>query len=90
MNEACEADTTKLSLSGELTIYFAHELKNLLLTALDENCDVDIDVAEVSEVDTAGLQLVLLAQKELESKGHRLRLLNANPEILKTLALYRL
>ena len=87
-NQTASALPLQLSLSGELTIYSVQELKSLLLTAVDGNSDVTIDMSEVSEVDTAGLQLVLLARKELESRGLHLTLSAANSEITDTLNLF--
>ena len=91
MNELYpQTEATHLSLSGELTIYSVHELRNLLLTALDENRDIDIDMSEVSEVDTAGLQLVLIAQRDAEAQGRRLRISGCHPEVREALAFYNL
>ena len=55
---------SKLVIEGELTIYTAAELKQKLADALDGAAAVEIDLAQVGEIDTAGLQLLLLAQRE--------------------------
>ena len=66
-----------LALEGELSIYRAAELKTALLGALDM-ADVDggfeLDLSKVSEIDSSGLQLVLLAGREARSAGKPLRL----------------
>ena len=61
-------------LEGELTIYRAAELKPLLLAALPGTGPIEIDLAEVSEVDTAGLQLLMLLRREAQALGRALHL----------------
>lgn len=91
MNEPClDTEATQLTLSGELTIYSVHELRELLLRAIDENRDIDVDMSEVSEVDTAGLQLVLLARREVEARGQQLRISGCDSEVREALAFYNL
>jgi len=63
-----------VKLEGELTIYRANELKPVLLAALDGAADVHFDLAGVSEIDTAGVQLLLLVRREAATRGLRLRL----------------
>lgn len=66
-----------LSLSGEMTIYAAGEIKDLLVDRLAANETLEIDLAGVSELDCAGVQLLLMlnqeaqrAQKPLRWRGH--------------------
>ena len=63
-------------LEGELTIYRAAELKPLLLAALPGTGPIELDLAEVSEVDTAGLQLLMLLRREAQVLGRPLHLRN--------------
>lgn len=61
-------------LDGELTIYRAAELKPLLLGALPGTGPIELDLAKVSEVDTAGLQLLMLLRREALAQGRPLQL----------------
>ena len=63
-----------IALEGELTIYRAAELKPLLLAALPGTGPIELDLAEVSEVDTAGLQLLMLLRREAQALGRALQL----------------
>jgi len=54
----------KLAIEGELTIYTAAELKEKIGALLSGDGAIEIDLAQVGEIDTAGLQLLLLAQRE--------------------------
>ena len=62
MNILCEKSDSsmKMKIQGDMTIYHAAESKPILLRALDEATDLDIDLSAVSEIDSAGLQLLLL------------------------------
>lgn len=54
---------TRLCLEGELTIYRAAELKEAILTALDQESLLELDLSGVTELDTAGVQLLMLARR---------------------------
>ena len=63
-----------IAIGGELTIYRAAELKPLLLAALPGTGPIELNLAEVSEVDTAGLQLLMLLRREAQALGRALHL----------------
>lgn len=65
-----------IALDGELTIYRAAELKPLLLAALPGTGPILLELAEVTEVDTAGVQLLLLLRREALAAGRTLHLLH--------------
>ena len=58
-----------LSLVDDLTIYHALEQKNALLAALAGTDDLELDLMHVGEIDTAGLQLLILLKKEAQRAG---------------------
>ena len=58
-----------LSLTEDLTIYHALEQKNALLAALAGTDDLELDLMHVGEIDTAGLQLLILLKKEAQRAG---------------------
>lgn len=59
----------KCELAGELTIATASEVKAKLLRALEENPSLDVDTHDVNEVDTAGIQLLVVALSSASTKG---------------------
>lgn len=62
-----------LRVDGEMTIYRAGEVAQTLFAAVRAHAgDVSLDLSDVTEFDTAGLQLVLMARRMVEAKGHRL------------------
>ena len=67
-------DTAALRIEGELTIYRAAELKDALIAPLASGATLEVDLAGVTELDTAGLQLLMLAKKCAQAQGGNLRL----------------
>lgn len=62
----------RISLQEDLTIYQALEQKQLLLNALNGADELELDLAQVAEIDTAGLQLLILAKREAQHAGKKL------------------
>lgn len=54
---------------GELTIYTAADSKAQLDAALAQGKALDIDLASVTEFDTAGLQILILAKRASQQAG---------------------
>jgi anti-anti-sigma factor len=74
--------TRRLVLSDDFTIYNAGVLKARLMAALDEVLALDIDIAQVAEIDTAGMQLLILAKREAARQGKELRIVAHSPTVL--------
>lgn len=68
-----------LHIEGELTIFRAMELKPALLQTppLD-----DIDLSGVTEIDTAGVQLLMLAKKTALADKRNLKLVAHSPAVI--------
>lgn len=63
-----------LTVTEDLTIYHALELKEKLLDALAQTADLELNLAQVGEMDTAGLQLLVLLKKEAQRAGKCVRI----------------
>ena len=57
-------DTCHVRISGEMTIYQAAALRQELLDIVGQCGNVTLDLSHVTEMDTAGLQLLLACQRE--------------------------
>ncbi len=73
-----------LRIEGELTIFRATELKPLMLPTSPLTA---IDLSGVTELDTAGLQLLMLAKKAAQAADLKLRLVGHSPEVLEVFEL---
>lgn len=72
---------------GELTIYTANDTKSLLLDALTNHPEVQVDLSQVSEMDTAGLQLLILAKQEAARNQVELRFTDHSAAVLDVIEL---
>lgn len=62
-----------------MVIYRAEELKALLLSALDTSASLEVNLSAVTEIDTAGLQILLLL-KQVSTETHKALTLVAHSE----------
>ncbi|MEO8299169.1 MAG: STAS domain-containing protein [Burkholderiales bacterium] len=76
-----------LRIEGEFTVYRAAELKSLLLDAVASEPLVEVDLSAVSELDTAGLQLLMLAKRSALAANRELRLVKHSPAVVDVLQL---
>jgi anti-sigma B factor antagonist len=80
----------KVKIDGAMTIYDAAAGKKVLLDALEGAHELEIDVSGVTELDTAGLQLLVLVKREALARGKRANLVAHSPAVLEVLDCYRL
>ena len=88
--ETGDGNTHKLAIGGAMTIYGAAEAMGPLLEALQGCHELEIDLAEVAEMDTAGAQLLVLLRREALSAGKRLTLSGHSPAVLEVFDCYGL
>lgn len=70
-----------LTLFDDLTVYHTLAQKNTLLDALKGASTLELDLAQVGEIDTAGLQLLLLVKREAARAGKEVRLTGHSPAV---------
>lgn len=63
-----------LAFSDELTIYGAASLQPRLQEALSRGQDIELDFSDVCEFDCAGVQLLLLLERECQALNRPLRI----------------
>lgn len=76
-----------LSIDGEMTIYTAAEYKTQLLDQLEDCEELELNLSEVAEMDSAGLQILLVLKREAEAAGRHLRLINHSRAVYEVLEL---
>jgi len=82
--------TCVMDLAGEMNIYCANEMKAALVNAMGQCTELEINLARVSEMDTAGMQLLMLAKREMADQGKTLRLTQHSPAVLEVMEIYDL
>jgi anti-anti-sigma regulatory factor len=74
--------STEFALPAELTIYTVNELLPLFKDWASHDADVlNIQAGAVSEIDAAGLQLLLSLAKTLAARDDRLALVDPSPAL---------
>lgn len=79
-----------LEIKGELTIFTAAELRRQLLEALATGRELEVDLAAVSEIDSAGLQLMVAAKREAAARQQLLHFTGHSPAVFEALELCKL
>lgn len=74
-------------LEGDLTIYTAAQLKEQVLAELTTRERLTLDLSAVSEIDTAGLQVLLLAGREALAAGKNFSIAQASGCVTEALQL---
>jgi anti-anti-sigma factor len=80
----------RVRLEGEMTIYQALELKQELMQRLHDCAEMEVSLAGVSEMDTAGFQLLVLAKREAARLGRPMRLVEHSPATLEVMDLFNM
>ncbi|AWI76712.1 anti-sigma B factor antagonist [Parazoarcus communis] len=62
---------TRVAIVDDMTIYNASAQKQQLLDALAVHDEIEIDLSAVAEIDTAGIQLLILVKREASRLGKR-------------------
>lgn len=71
-----------LGIGSDLTIYEVAQIKDLFANALSKKQSIRLDFCSVSEIDSAGIQLVLSFMKSLDELGLDIECCNVPDKIL--------
>ncbi len=83
--------TVQLAIHDEMTIYNAHSLKEMFLDHCHSGAqELQIDLSAVTELDSAGVQLLLLLKLEAQKRGFILRLLRHSEAVIEVFELLKL
>jgi anti-anti-sigma factor len=75
----------RLAIRDNMTIYQAQTQKDELLAALAGTEKLELDLSAVAEMDTAGLQLLLLVKREAIQHGKALTISGHSPTVQQVL-----
>jgi anti-anti-sigma factor len=80
----------RLEIKGELNIFTAAELRLQLLEAIATGTELDVDLSQVSEIDSAGLQLMIAAKRDAAVRNLTLNFTGHSPAVFDALELCKL
>ncbi|PKL37956.1 MAG: hypothetical protein CVV44_12370 [Spirochaetae bacterium HGW-Spirochaetae-1] len=79
-----------LSIKGDMTIYTVNELKQSLLNGLEGSTgQIELDLGQVSRIDTAGYQLLLLLDREALAENKKIVIKKLSGEVKRLFNLYK-
>ncbi|MFW5815935.1 MAG: STAS domain-containing protein [Wenzhouxiangella sp.] len=73
---------SQIALEGELTIYQAQALANEFLPLLERDESLVVDLSAVSDLDTSCAQLLMLARRHCQARGHHCALVNHSQPVI--------
>jgi len=74
-----------LKIEGSLSVYEVAELREKILAYLEKNKDMILDLEEVTECDTAGIQLLYSARKIAEEEGKTFTVTSASDPVFEAI-----
>lgn len=82
-----EAGIESVSPQGEMTIYHIAELAQAFLPLLATDALLVVDLKEVTDIDSSGAQLLMLARRERLQAGKKLTLVNHSDAVISLFSL---
>ena len=76
---------TRLAIEEDMTIYQAMAQKEQLLAALAATERLELDLSAVPQMDTAGLQLLLLLKREAQQQEKEMTIVGHSPTVQRIL-----
>lgn len=80
----------RLAVDGALLIYNAEEIKHRLIDTLHSVQLLELDLSHVNEIDTAGIQLLILAKQESQRQEKTLRIVAHSPAVQEVIEFYNM
>lgn len=81
----------RMRIVGEMTVYTAAALHKQVLAGVGERAATRLlDLSEVTEIDTAGLQILLVARRHASGLGRELQIVDPSPAVSEVLELLQL
>jgi anti-sigma B factor antagonist len=78
-----------VDLEGECTVYVVKELMSELMKEIEQAPQIQLNLSSVSDIDTAGFQLLIYLRREAERRGGRLTVSSMSGAVRSVLSLYR-
>ncbi len=72
-----------LRLEGSLTVYEVGEMREVLLTSLEEDQDLFVDITGITDCDTTGVQLLVSARKKAGNDKKKFVITGASDAVRK-------
>ncbi len=78
----------RLSFSGEITVNIVKKMKSGIIPLLSKYSDIELDLSDVTRIDSAGFQSLIFFRREAESCGKKFSLMNPSVDVIEMFTLY--
>src|SRR5262245_43833243 len=85
-----DGELVQIKIAAALNIYVAAEAKEQLLNALKQGQEVEVDLSELEELDTAGVQLMLMLKHEAQRANKACLFMHHGPAVREVMDLLNL
>lgn len=82
-----QRNTLRIAVAGDFTIGNAEAIRGQFLDAIESAADIEVDLGQVAEIDSAGVQIMIAAKREAAKRGRSLRFAGHSAAVLDTLDL---
>ncbi len=79
-----------LAVNDEMTIYTAAEQKGALLEHLSDCNEIELDLSGITEIDSAGLQLLMILKSEAVRLNQEVRFIHHSQPVIEIFELLKL
>jgi anti-sigma B factor antagonist len=90
LTDRSHGDATVVVVEGEIDVHTAPDLRERLLSLIGGGVVPIVDLSEVGFLDSSGLGALAGVNKQLETHGNRLRIVCADPKLVRLFSLTRL
>lgn len=81
---------TRITVEGELGIYHAAQIKQRLIEEVRAHPVLELDLSHVTEMDTAGFQLLAMAKRESQRLGSVLRIVGHSTAVREVIEFFNM
>lgn len=90
MSPSSTSPPALLFIEGDMTARRAPELKDAILARLAHSQALEVDLAGVTEIDSAGVQLLLLAERTAQASHKAFNIVAPSPAVVSIFDLLRI
>jgi len=82
------SDETEIEITGDMTIYEAGEVRDIFSSALAEKKNINVNLSNVSEIDSSGLQLMVSLKNDAGENDLSVQYLSHSQSVIGLLDLF--
>ena len=80
----------RLSVKGDMTIYTAEQMMQVCIPYLEQYKEFELDLSSVTDIDSAGVQILLMFHRKSRHTEHKTHLLTPSEDVTQVINTYNL